>query len=268
MKKLSEFDGLIRNSGRATFELGGSAISFHLEHRHERAYAARLLLDVWHPQADIDLFIFQHFLRASDVVLDAGANIGVTALECLEVGVAKVIAVEALPALYERLAQLGSNRLTPVNKAISSSSGEADFYVSTAHNQGSSLNPEMINIFPAVFGDVLEKVVVGLTTIDDLVDEFGAFDVWKLDIEGAEVEAIRGARRTLEACPPRLIIAELYDDFYDEFYSEMKVSHPFVRRALIPLENYGLRLVPPEKGFPDGFHQTSPMYVLSNTPFE
>ncbi|MCD2511914.1 FkbM family methyltransferase [Comamonas endophytica] len=268
MQKLSDIEGLIRKSGNVSFDVAGTSISFDLSNRHERAYAARLLLDVCHPQADIDLFLFQHFLRPSDTVLDAGANIGMTALECLEAGAGKVVAVEALPVLYERLKKLNPPGLIAVNKAISSSPGKADFYISTAHNQGSSLNSEMIGIFPSVFGEVVKKTEVELTTIDELVESFGAFDVWKLDIEGAELDAVRGAQKTLGKCPPRIVIVELYDDFYDDFRSGMIDSHPFVGRAFLSIDGYELKILPPVKGFPEGYHVTSPMYVFSRFPLE
>jgi len=268
MKKLSDFEGLIKTSGTVSFNVSGTSIAFDLSNRHERAYAARLLLDVGHPQADIDLFLFQHFLRPSDSVLDAGANIGMTALECLEAGAAKVVAVEALPALYARLEKLDLPALIAVNKAIFSSPGKADFYISTAHNQGSSLNVEIVGIFPSVFGEMVKKIEVELTTIDDLVASFGAFDVWKLDIEGAELDAVKGAQMTLKQCPPRIIIAELYDDFYDGFHAGIVDSHPFVGRAFISIDGYDLKILPPVKGFPEGYHVTSPMYVFSNLPLD
>jgi len=262
----SDLEGLIRTSGTATFLLAGCPITFDLANRHERAYAARLLLDVRHPQADIDQFLFRRLIRDSDTVLDAGANIGVTALECLEAGARRVIAVEALPALYERLSKLSSPRLVPVKEAISASVGQSEFFVSTSHNQGSSLNPEMIEIFPAVFGDELQKVRVDLTTIDRLSAQFGAFDVWKLDIEGAETDAVKGASRTLSENPPRVIIAELYDRFYGEFHDSIKATHPHAYRAFIPLDRYELELRPVVLGFPEGVQHTSPMYVFSRTP--
>ncbi|PPC81863.1 MAG: hypothetical protein CTY38_07835 [Methylotenera sp.] len=262
----SDIEGMILTSGHASFVIAGYEIKFDLSNRHERAYAVRQLLNVRHPQSDIDKFIFQRFLRDSDSVLDAGANIGVTALECLESGAGKVLAVEALPALYERLCKLRSHRIVPISCAISSSIGQSDLFISTSHNQGSSLNPEMIGIFPTVFGKNIQKVQVQLTTIDHLSDQFGAFDVWKLDIEGGEVDALKGATRTLKSCPPRIIIAELYDLFYDEFCSIIKFTHPYAYRAFISLEYYKLEILPVVKGLPKGVHHTSPMYIFSRTP--
>ena len=52
------------------------------------------------------------------------------------------------------------------------------------------------------------EVEVETTTIDQLVDELRLprVDVLKLDIEGAERDALKGARSTLERFRPRLLI--------------------------------------------------------------
>lgn len=264
---ISEVEGAIRTSGFVTFVVAGAPISFDLTNRHERAYAAKLLMDIRHPQADVDLFLFKRFIKPLDSVLDAGANIGFTALECLDAGAGKVVAVEALPDLYKRLSRLTHRNLVSVKAAISSVMGESELFVSTAHNQGSSLKQEMVQIFPTVFGEKIQKINVELTTIDRLVEVFGHFDVWKLDIEGAESDALKGALHTLKSSPPRVIIVELYDGFYDEFYLLIKDTHPFVCRALISKNNYEMELHQPFKGFSEDFHHTSPMYVFSRVPF-
>ncbi|WP_236669283.1 hypothetical protein [Burkholderia gladioli] len=82
----TEVEPLIREHGKASFEIGSIPITLELSHRHERYYAASLLLDIRYPQGDVDRALFRHFVKAGDQVLDAGANIGVTALELLEAG--------------------------------------------------------------------------------------------------------------------------------------------------------------------------------------
>jgi len=101
-----------------------------------------------------------------------------------------VVAVEALPDLFKRLQLLQGPDLSPVNKAVSSTDGTAEFSVSQSHNQGSSLKPEIVAMFPDVFGKNVRKISVDLTTIDQLAQQFGHFDVWKLDVEGAEIDAL------------------------------------------------------------------------------
>lgn len=104
---------------------------------------------------------------------------------------------------------------------------------------------------------------INTTTIDRLVEEHGRFDVWKLDIEGAEIDALRGAISTLKLCPHRIIFAELYADALVGFYQLVSATHPYVYRVLIAIQSYQLHLCDPTLQNVDGFYQTSPMYVFS-----
>ena len=124
----------------------------------------------------------------------------------------------------------------------------------------------MIEIFPSVFGNDPKTVEVNLVTIDELCQNYGNFDVWKLDIEGAETDAVRGAEKTLMKYPPRVIIAELYDRFYAEFYSAIESTHPYAYRAFITRDRYELELCQPVLEFRNDVYQTSPMYVFLQRP--
>ncbi|MGP8474584.1 FkbM family methyltransferase [Burkholderia sp. PR2] len=192
----TEIEERIRDSGKVTFEIGTIPITFDLSHRHERYYAASLILDIRYPQGDIDRGLFRRFVKAGDQVLDAGANIGVTALELLEAGAHRVISAEPIPEVHARLAGLATDRIVPEDRAISSDAGHATMTVSLAHNQGSSLKDEVLALFPYIFGDTYHRISVRTTTIDALQSEHGAFDIWKLDIEGAEVDALSGGTET------------------------------------------------------------------------
>ncbi|MFM0348016.1 FkbM family methyltransferase [Paraburkholderia sp. RL17-347-BIC-D] len=263
---LSQLDGFIRTTGTATFRIGDRSITLDLANRHERAYAATLLLHVRHPQSDIDTFLFKHFVAPGDSVLDAGANIGFTALEFMEVGAKKVIAVEPVPELFKRLSTVSDDQIIAVDRAISSNRGYAEITVSRTHNQGSSLKSEILEMFPAIFGDSPQKVVVSLTTIDDLAEQYGHFDVWKLDIEGAEIDALHGAIKTLREHPPRAIITELFGDFAGPFISCIAQTHPHAYRAFIRTSDYQLELADASTATSDKYYFTSPMYVFLREP--
>ena len=45
-------------------------------------------------------------------------------------------------------------------------------------------------------------------------------DVYKMDIEGAEVEAVMGARKTIKACHPKMIIAT-----YHSYYNAIRIRN-------------------------------------------
>ncbi|WP_414442470.1 FkbM family methyltransferase [Burkholderia sp. 22PA0106] len=258
----TEIEGSIRDSGKVGFEIGGIPITFDLANRHERYYAASLLLKIRYPQGDVDRALFQRFVQAGDQVLDAGANIGVTALELLDTGARRVIAAEPIPELFTRLATLPADRVVAVPQAVSSAPGSATMTVSLAHNQGSSLKDEVLALFPYIFGDTHRKIDVPTTTIDALRAEHGAFDIWKLDIEGAEVDALTGAADTLAQCPPRVVIAELYGELRHEFAERLKATHPYGYRAYLRKSDYGLELVDVSVEPGEDHHHTSPMFAF------
>ncbi|WLE62902.1 FkbM family methyltransferase [Burkholderia plantarii] len=262
----TEIEANIRDSGKVSFEIGAIPITLDLSHRHERYYAASLLLELRYPQGDVDRALFRRFVQPGDQVLDAGANIGVTALELLETGARRVIAAEPVPALFARLAMLPAVRVVAVDQAISGGIGQAAMTISLAHNQGSSLKDEVLALFPYIFGDQHQRIEVGTTTIDALRDAHGAFDIWKLDIEGAEVDALAGARRTLAEAPPRAIIAELFGDLRHPFQAGVQATHPHGYRAFLRKSDYALELVDIDTEPGDTYHHTSPMFVFCREP--
>jgi FkbM family methyltransferase len=255
-------DSLLPSDGLVEVTIGGLPLKLDLRFPHERRYALGLLHGLRNPQADIDRQLFQKYVRSGDVVLDAGANVGVTVAEALACGAKRVICVEPEHALVTRLRALESraqDRMCIWHCALGAEIGFAELLLSQAHNQGHTISPKMTSMFPELFDGKLERVDV--STIDIVIGN-QASDIWKLDVEGSEVDAIRGARRTLERSPPRLIFAELYDPFVDEFIALL--SRFQVKRAALSKASYTLQLLDQVGGsLSDDFCQTSPTYVFA-----
>jgi FkbM family methyltransferase len=260
----SDLERHIRRDKRLTVHLAGHSLELDLSLKHERAYAAKLMLNLRHPQSDLDEFLFKRFVKPGDTVLDAGANIGFTTSQMLSAGASRVIALEPVPELFERLRQLSGGTVVAINKALSSNSGKASLILSQSHNQGSTLNPNTVTLFPSVFAGTSQTIDVELTTIDDIALEHGPLDVWKLDIEGAELAALRGATQTLKNAPPRAIIVELFPPFLEAFLSLATARHSFVYRASIRRDPYELVLVPWETEIGAEFYTASSMYVFTS----
>lgn len=260
----SDLEDHIRRDKRLTVHLAGHSLELDLSFKHERAYAAKLMLNLRHPQTDLDEFLFKRFVRPGDTVIDAGANIGFTTSQMLSAGASRVIALEPVAELFERLRQLNGETVVALNKALASNSGTAPLILSSSHNQGSTLNQQMVTLFPSVFDGTSQTINVDLTTIDDIAREHGPFDVWKLDIEGAEVAALRGATQTLKNAPPRAIIVELFQPFVEEFLSLATATYSFAYRASIRWETYELVLVPWQTEIGAEFYAASPMYVFTS----
>lgn len=256
-----EMAELLKKRGVVTLQHAGSRLTLDLSNRHERLYAVKLLTDIRYPQADVDTKLTDHFIRKGDRVLDAGANIGFTALEFLAAGAAHVTALEPIASLFSRLEELRSDILTPLPYALTAKVGHASMYVSETHNQGSSLMRAITDYFPSIFGSRTEHV--RLTTIDTLAEGGARFDVWKLDIEGAEVDAIKGAANTLLYYPPRAIIIEVFDPFLEDLLSRIPEEFSFRRRAYLSEEDYSLILQPIGVAVNRPVYHHSPMYVFA-----
>jgi hypothetical protein len=83
---------------------------------------------------------------------------------------------------------------------------------------------------------------VQTTTIDEMAKTFQwpRVDFIKMDIEGAEMDALAGAATTLKRWKPRLAISayHLFDDFYEiprRIYKINPSYHIEVRRGLSPM---------------------------------
>lgn len=257
---IHEMAELLHKHGIVTLDHAGRKLTLDMRHRHERLYAIKRLTGIEYPQADIDTELTKRFVKLGDRVLDAGANIGYTALEFIDAGAAHVTALEPVSALFSRLEQLRSDQLEPRKLALAGDVGKASIFVSEGHNQGSSLSQAITEYFPSIFGSTIENVDV--TTIDTLSEADNVFDVWKLDIEGAEVAALRGAVNTFTKHPPRIILAEVFDPFFAEFVSELPDTYAYRRRAYLGEENGELILQPLDRAIERPVHHHSPMYVF------
>lgn len=255
-----ELESLVKLNGKVALHYLGVDFSFDLGMPHERRYFLRALFGVAYPQADIDTLLFRRFLRVGDRVLDAGANIGVTALEALECGATEVVCVEPEPTLIKRLEGLRLPGIKVIPCALGGEVGRARLFLSDLHNQGHSISNETLAMFPHIFGDRFVNVEV--KTVSDALSG-GFCDVWKLDIEGAEVDVLTGRLGAL----PRVIIAEIYGDKIDAVVDALGERY-VANRAAIRSSGYSLTLLPPKAGdLCEEFERTSPMYVFVRNDF-
>lgn len=148
--------------------------------------------------------------RQEKVILDAGANIGLFSLYALSTGTASVIAFEPSPGNAKCLlanldSYLKAGRLQLVPKGVWSEEATLRFSTSNTNNPGGHHISED------------GEIEVSVTSIDQVVRELGVshLDYIKMDVEGAELKALEGARETIARFRPRLCVAtEHTDDLY------------------------------------------------------
>lgn len=142
--------------------------------------------------------LFNDAVKPGNRVLDLGAHIGYfTLLAARRVGsTGSVHAFEPDPANYRFLCHnVALNGMddvvTTVPKAVADTTGTRAFFADTKNSVLSSFWAE---------GRSDGAVPVESTTVDDFLGG-QEIDVVKLDVEGAEVDALRGMHRTLTGSP-------------------------------------------------------------------
>lgn len=268
MLNLVELENNISYNGNVYITVSDRTLEFDLSNVHERRYFSWYIFGVMYPQAEIDRRIFQNFTMEGDICLDIGANIGVTSVEMLAAGAGKVFAFEPVRELNKRLSKLSDPNIEVVNFAVSDKTQVSNIILSRAHNQGHTLVRRQVDLFPTVFGEerVLEKVYT--VSLDDYFYKDGetssAGDLWKIDVEGAELDVLVGARRLLENCPPRFITCECYEGA-ENLISNLVGNWEGYRATLSKDDDElvlgSLDWVPS----PSSYHVISPTYVFLNS---
>jgi FkbM family methyltransferase len=144
-------------------------------------------------------------IRPGDVVIDAGAHLGESTRNALSLGASLVIAIEPEPenlrAFRRNLAaQIPEGRIVIIEKGVYDHEGVLSF---ETHK---SWDGEFRESGMAEHGGKIEQLAV--TTIDALVAQLKLtrLDFIKMDIEGSETYALKGATDTLRRFKPRLAI--------------------------------------------------------------
>jgi FkbM family methyltransferase len=145
-------------------------------------------------------------VRAGDVVLDCGANVGVFTRVALGAGAKTVVAIEPAPENLECLRrnfnqEIAAGRVVLYAKGVWDREDKMTLQVDP-HN--SAADSFLIRREGGHAG-----VEVPLTTIDRMVAELklDRVDYIKMDIEGAEQRALAGGRETLARFHPRLSLS-------------------------------------------------------------
>jgi FkbM family methyltransferase len=145
-------------------------------------------------------------VRPGDVVMDCGASVGVFTRNALREGASLVIAIEPAPWSVECLrrnfaAEIGQGRVIVVPQGAWDRDDKLELTV--AKDRSTSAGTIVLG-----HGSRL-RAVVPLTTIDHIAQELklSRLDFIKMDIEGAEPNALRGAVQTVARFQPRLAIS-------------------------------------------------------------
>lgn len=170
----------------------------------------RFIPEEYEPQA---LAAAKQTIAPGAVVLDVGANVGISAMMMARwIGSeGHIYAFEPSPRPKKLLAQhlqLNglSDRVTICDFALSDAEGTATFYASGISGKSA--------LSDANIGQDSEAVKVPVTTVDAYCETHKIKPSFiKIDVEGFEFNVLNGARKTLEETRPRILV-ELHPMFW------------------------------------------------------
>ncbi len=159
-----------------------------------------------------------------EAILDIGANIGMFSIRyARQFPASRVFALEPNPAPYARLVRnLAANavpKAEPINLAAAGEFGRRAFYVDGQSILGSLIPDRSPGAVAAFDSDVI--------AIDAFCREraIGAVGLIKINVEGAELEVLRGARETLATT--RSIMIECHSEELEKSVAALLGEHGF-----------------------------------------
>jgi FkbM family methyltransferase len=163
-----------------------------------------------------------HTIRPGDIVLDVGAFLGIYAVLAARWSGpgGRVVAFEPTPssaALARRhLAYngLGPNRVSLIEAAVSDRAARA-----TLHQYDDSAMPYVNSLVAAVDTDAPAVTQpVDVVTIDEVCHEWEIVpSVIRMDVQGAEIHALRGARATIRGASRLSLVIEMHPQCWPAF---------------------------------------------------
>ena len=163
----------------------------------------------------------------SGVAIDVGANIGYYTFEMAK-RFKHVYAFEPNPDVSFPIRTSGFNNITLINLALSDTHGIADLKIPVI---GNVVLAGWASLRPGNCPDADHHLVrrIELATLDGF--ELADVALIKIDVEGHELEVLKGARQTIAASRPILIV-EIKNDHIEQV-SDLLVSYGYMK---VPLQ--------------------------------
>lgn len=158
--------------------------------------------------------IYAPFIKPGDLCFDIGAHLGDRVRVWAELG-ARIVALEPHPGMMSWLRRWYGDHpdIELVEQAVGARAGTAALWISRLTPSVSTISQEWLGTvrqnrrFRGVQWD--EQIPVTVTTLDDLISQYGKPAFCKIDVEGAELDVLQGLSQLIPALSFEYIPAAL-----------------------------------------------------------
>jgi len=177
------------------------------------------------------------FIKSADTIFDIGANSGQISLQYHSLYPSAIIyAFEPFPVMFKTLGENTGqvNEISIHKTAIGEKKGKSAFFVNQNVDTNSLLEPQKMGLSSDKQVVNNDKIEVDVISIDEFCqfNSISQIDILKLDIQGGELAALRGAEKMLAAKKIKLIYTEAY-------FRKQYVNQPLFHDISSYLEQYG-----------------------------
>lgn len=196
-------------------------------------------------QLQISRQFYSNFLKKFDLCFDVGANVGNRVSVFLDIG-AKVVAIEPQESCYRFLRYKFGNSLEIVKKGLGEAEGVKDFHVSNASTISSFSKEWITKVKTGRFqGYHWKKVVqVEMTTLDKLIEVYGKPEFIKIDVEGYELEVLKGLTQPVNTISFEYTVPEQTNkviecmEQIDRIYSDVECNYSIGESMVFALKDW------------------------------
>jgi FkbM family methyltransferase len=136
---------------------------------------------------------YNSFIKTNELIFDIGANIGNRTRPLLNIG-AEVVAVEPQKIFQIILKRKFGNKIKIVPMGLGEIEEIKDFFISDAHTLSSFSKEWIESVKEGRFKDCTwaKPIKIKITTLDKLIEKYGLPKFIKIDVEGYELEVLKG----------------------------------------------------------------------------
>lgn len=155
---------------------------------------------------------YSAFIRKGDLCFDVGANVGNRVEPLLHIG-ARVVAIEPQEACHTQLQQKFGRRITLVKKGVGDAGGVKEFFISDASTLSTFSRDFIEDVKEGRFSKHAwnRSIPIEMTTLDALIAQYGLPKFVKIDVEGYELEVLKGLSQPVDFISFEYMVPEQTD---------------------------------------------------------